>query len=725
MMDKDKFMKVYFLLMHCACVDLFKTEMANHINMSHLTAMYIPVCGTKGACSLNSQQKTLPPVFSKCPDCSCDPDCFFMNTCCYEMFLNSKYVHCRDVTVRPSIIKNKIFSFVVDTCPPHSDKELVEKCEKTRNTVELMHYPPVVNLSTQISYWNQFCAYCHGVNSTVDWNLSIECFEKNDFNYLSSHEDILAVAERRNCSIDHFYTLYSACSIPENIVTTCNVSGTWVEFDLDIKTACESDFYLQYEHFKNVFCAMCNPPILSESVPVKVCNHDQEDEVQRACLDQPETAVLYPYRNIYCFGCVLHSSSPALIYYTSSYLRDKQHYPFENRMHTIFVAEDVLPVIEAERKKLTIKNIPDLDDRINYDVSKLVNISGAAFAEKKCSSNFVHLYEDHDIESNSCSCHVGCTTSCCDDVALKQPISCINNAFPPSTVSNGGYYVLNGADITDKALYSLCNSQNTDDISHFLPVTHYSQGSAASYRNVYCLIAKKQISSLDSKEKLDNVLISTTPWVTIISCPKSVALYMLDPKKFLQYTADVNCTKSLYPSDDSIVCNTENADINKCNLTGTWRSFDADILEACEQSEKYRFPILYDNALNVSYKNKFCKICNPHLLPIQEDAFSECASEWPSESSTSVACKRLPNVHVCSRFKNVACEICNGFSGCNISYSEEMTTGRQRSNSMTEIVYTYRSMFAISAFDSKQTLTQGNHDNCSPMETKYQVCMIL
>ena len=48
----------------------------------------------------------------------------------------------------PLSAKKKIFSFLVDTCPPHSDKELVEKCEKTRNAVELMRSPPVVDLST-------------------------------------------------------------------------------------------------------------------------------------------------------------------------------------------------------------------------------------------------------------------------------------------------------------------------------------------------------------------------------------------------------------------------------------------------------------------------------------------------------------------------------------------------------------------------------------------------
>lgn len=213
-------------------------------------------------------------------------------------------------------------------------------------------------------------------------------------------------------------------------------------------------------------------------------------------------------------------------------------------------------------------------------------------------------------------------------------------------------------------------------------------------------------------------MFNTFPWTVISSCPKPVTVDWFNANSFLQYTRDVNCTHSLHPHGGSVVCEEKFVDIEKCNETGTWRSFDADVLNACENIEGFRFPILYDNALNISYRNKFCKICNPHFIPKDQTSITECGVNWPVvDSNVSNSCNLLPDVHVCSKFKNAACEMCNGNLGCDIEYSKEKNAGSIIDEEILPVIKSYRSMFALSSFDS----IQENPQKCSMLKLSLEV----
>lgn len=693
----------------------------NNVNISHLLSMYIPVCGTNGLCSLSPAQQQLPYVYSSCPDCSCDESCIFSSTpCCFQIFFESTNVHCRDFSLRSSNWSNiQSYNFVVDVCPIDTDKKLAHNCSREFNLIERLTDPPVVDLGTLISYKNRYCALCHGINQTKNWNIEFSCLKQQDFNYISSYEEILSAAEEAECSVMHTSQFATKCGNVHTMVTKCNVSGTWINYDFEIEKACNSEYSNSYQMYKNVFCAMCNPPVPSEDIPQKPCAPILENDMTAACHDHMPTMLTYPFKNVFCKNC-MQDAIPfhgPLLHFSSRYLHN-QSKPFEYGLHISYIIHSILERIKSERNKSDFKFPPPSSDNLQLNITNLISLSKAAFAEKNCDSDlFQSIHRTYD--DDSCSCHIGCTTSCCDDLAFKQPLSCISDAFPPRETSKGGYYVLNEFPMTNKALYSLCTTQKTDgDITLQIPVTHISSGKFVSYRNVYCMVGNMLMSKLTESEFDNEFMFNTFSWTVISSCPKPVTNDWFNANSFLQYTRDVNCTHSLHPYEGSVVCEEKFVDIEKCNETGTWRSFDADVLNACENIEGFRFPILYDNALNISYRNKFCKICNPHFIPDDQTSITECGVNWPVvDSNVSNPCNLLPDVHVCSKFKNAACEMCNGKLGCDIEYSKENSAGSMIDKEILPVIKSYRSMFALSSFDS----IQENPQRCSMLKLSLEV----
>lgn len=116
----------------------------------------------------------------------------------------------------------------------------------------------------------------------------------------------------------------------------------------------------------------------------------------------------------------------------------------------------------------------------------------------------------------------------------------------------------------------------------------------------------------------------------------------------------LNCSyniqdQSLRSNENTYLCEEKTADIAKCNVTGTWRTFDSDISNACGNIECFRFPVLLDNALNISYRIKFYKICNPQFIPPNTSTNAECDSHWlMAGTNNSESCLSLPDMHVCS-----------------------------------------------------------------------------
>lgn len=51
-------------------------------------------------------------------------------------------------------------------------------------------------------------------------------------------------------------TFQRHCEV-ESLIRTCNITGVWDEYDIEIKDACEN-FQKPYKFYQNVICFLCN-----------------------------------------------------------------------------------------------------------------------------------------------------------------------------------------------------------------------------------------------------------------------------------------------------------------------------------------------------------------------------------------------------------------------------------------------------------------------------------
>ncbi|XP_056006905.1 uncharacterized protein LOC125665368 [Ostrea edulis] len=663
----------------------------------------------------------LPPILSNL-DCSCDPECVFKSPpCCYEAFFENEDVHCRNLSIQKPHMNIHSFFYVIDTCPSESDMEVVAGCTRDMDNIDKMLHPPVLDPITKKSYLNKNCAKCNGVHQTEDWDLEFFCMNQTDFNYLSTHEEILSSGQSSGCSMI-FSTLYaSRCAVDKNVVMKCNVSGTWKNYDQDVELACLSDYYSTYDNFKNIFCAICNPPVVSPRIKQLSCANSFNDEMTAACVSQPETLLTYPYKNIYCRTC--HQFKHGLIFGTlqtfSSTFNENIPTPFLYTVMYTYMQNHISSRIDQARQegqRAIWKHRQFHSSSVN--LTNLIGKSVSAFAGKTCNSNHFDSAK-LGLFLKDCSCHPGCTKTCCDDLAFRQPFSCINTAFPPSEVEDGGYYVLNDCPQTDETIHSLCTTTRTDDVTFQVPVTISTQGSFASFRNVYCMLGNMITSSYEDLN-LDRIIVhQTKPWKVVIACPFPISIGPLTvPEMILQYSLDVNCTHTLRPHDDTTICDKKEVDIKECNQTGTWVFSDTDVSKACENTEDFRFPTVIDKVQGISYKNKFCKLCNPYNISNSQALISACPSiSLKMNFRLYQACKNLPDTHVCSNYKNIACEVCNGVQSCNLEYGNEFKAIQRYMEDKDHVIMnTYRSMFTLSSFD----YIQQSQYICSQQEILYQ-----
>lgn len=86
------------------------------------------------------------------------------------------------------------------------------------------------------------------------------------------------------------------------MISSCNVAGTWKHYDYQIEKACISAYEAFYGIFKNIFCAMCNPPEFIQKSFIDNCTYlNPQTEL---CLNNPSIEASFPYKNYFCFGCI-------------------------------------------------------------------------------------------------------------------------------------------------------------------------------------------------------------------------------------------------------------------------------------------------------------------------------------------------------------------------------------------------------------------------------------
>jgi len=221
-----------------------------------------------------------------CGDCSCDLNtCLVTGNCCPDI-LYSTY---GDMWPKPqtpqhcvSMYIGKSTSFMsgvyaVDNCPDETDKALERKCIREYKRPDINDFydiTPCYDIHSNITYRNQHCAQCNGVDESdvVHFKISFECSKmlENDF---GNNKAILdAIFAEGQCHVSFANPLACSdgrCDSSYNCwtsVTSCNTTGNWQEYDPDIETAClaYSSVYIsksyssEQDRFRNIFCYICN-----------------------------------------------------------------------------------------------------------------------------------------------------------------------------------------------------------------------------------------------------------------------------------------------------------------------------------------------------------------------------------------------------------------------------------------------------------------------------------
>ncbi|CAG2224216.1 unnamed protein product [Mytilus edulis] len=179
----------------------------------------------------------------------------------------------------------------VDECPHYSPADISIKCTKKRDVTERIMTTPMTSLNTHLTYDNIYCAQCNNDAQNLEsWYFDFQCKMKINFNILSSVNEIANLAIQNNCTIitrpvyNHKSFIESCEDDPKGMISECNKTGTWLNGDNAILNACQS-VDQPFGMFKNVFCYICNPPIVHKEVITSCSSNNHNTSLFQLCLE--------------------------------------------------------------------------------------------------------------------------------------------------------------------------------------------------------------------------------------------------------------------------------------------------------------------------------------------------------------------------------------------------------------------------------------------------------
>ena len=132
---------------------------------------------------------------------------------------------------------------------------------------------PVYDRASDLNFYNHLCAECNGAYNYLFWDLNLEAFTYE--RSLTTCLNAMSEGRHSDCRIGftppkEMNEIDHVCSL--GLVSSCNVTGRWLQYDADLEQACASMFSpvlnkAGLPEFANVYCALCN----GVSVPDDVC----------------------------------------------------------------------------------------------------------------------------------------------------------------------------------------------------------------------------------------------------------------------------------------------------------------------------------------------------------------------------------------------------------------------------------------------------------------------
>ena len=664
----------YILFVNTLETNTLSVDIEPVANFTHILYQYILMCGFDYICDpysgvLGDLNLPLKPTGGTkdnvCPRCFCGEHCMTYDNCCPDLILKHHEMSCMNFSL---FNERKTFGngLVVSACPPaHSDD--IGLCSGEYSAEDKFTLPPVSSsLYPGIVYRNQYCADCHGDNSTFEWNLEIAC-ESIDLNHLRSYQEIYSVAYEGGCRMGYKPTVdthFPKCLSWNGItgpgfVTSCNVTGTWRMYDSDLEFACNSSMFPTFGVYKNIFCSMCNPSDAFSSV-IDTCANEgmsQDQTMEDACSMYPAIYASAPYKNIFCFYCnKLQTENMTSAFYLmkeEDLSQDQQTLDYSIKFD-IFMNSGFSRSANSQTYPISseiirhILNTTELDNTTNVNMTQLLEIYLLHFGfQGHCAHDLLPGYDQYINYGYPCECNIRCVLyqSCCPDFALTEPFTVLPETKTTFSTVNRCYTFV------DETIRDKCEGTYPMDGTTLIPVRSVSTN--VPYKNIYCKLCNEQY------EPIEEILIPMTlevncnfiiPWQRFVSISDLVThLTILDE-------TDKSCTRKW---------TSEFSDINmmfghippSCPHEYPYD----DIKWACYHfnSEISYFSTMYYG----NYANIFCDICN--RVPSHtnmSNVYSECniTGTWHFNATIdNTGCTQLPSVVTMNPYKNYFCKQCN------------------------------------------------------------------
>ncbi|OWF39937.1 uncharacterized protein LOC110464408 [Mizuhopecten yessoensis] len=637
-------------------------------NLTNLVYQYYLVCGSEYICEKQNYGfiRNHQPIgdLELCPRCSCNKHCVQKGDCCPDIMFSFPDPVCQNTSIIDNLLNPNNQSNIIVACHDESSNEMKEKCNMNFTNAQLIQNPPVTSANYAFTFRNKYCAECNGVFNYFSWGINILCEKFADFNFLSTYGEIMDYATAEACKVEYEEDQESSkhkCK-PTKFqqpfpIDQCNVTGTWLTYDRDIANACLSDYHLNYKTYKNVFCLLCNPPVLSTE-PVTSCNVSgswslYEASLMNECVKLNATQSTMPYKNVFCFLCNRNNTSRFRYDDADAIIELTDFRPFIYRIRILEYAldyyNDILGSTGITDNDLVATH---LNSSTSLNHTRLILLHYAMFGTNSyCSAEFPGGF----FVDSPCSCDESCLFSssapfCCHDFLLNSTTSCLD-----SDVSGSDHFApLIGAisgcnDIPGQnSIRSRCSSRNAKDIFGMLPVT----AGDTIFKNFDCFRCNKPAQNL------------TSHWNFQIECDSYQHFnYFIKVMDIIEHAQRSNCVIRMIPENpnnfafqmSSIYCS-NHYNTSRCNVTGLWSAYDKDIALACESLDlflpKYR-----------DFKNVYCFMCNrPSTSSITGTTVDTCMvsaeNQWYGENITT-ACTTLPEVHGFKPFRNIFCATCS------------------------------------------------------------------
>ena len=213
---------------------------------------------------------------SCCLDCSCVLDrCTPSGTCCPDLLdylptMEESASRLKMICQTASLKKAKdrtlpvgLDVWMFTKCPDgYLERETKDKCEYPEEytgwdtKIPVIHDGPEFNTN----YQNVHCAICNSVSRTevINWEVAVHC-SKGEIVPSSTDTILDEVITSEYCNIVYHYPLNdNSMDTCEPVISSCNQTGLWEEYDPVIEAACHAYIAIYEGMYKNIFCYLCN-----------------------------------------------------------------------------------------------------------------------------------------------------------------------------------------------------------------------------------------------------------------------------------------------------------------------------------------------------------------------------------------------------------------------------------------------------------------------------------